>query len=83
MPFEAVRDFFFAHRNYLMRLIVLPKHWLGRLQSKAGHLQDWLQYRLQARHGVLVLRAHVGTAEKAGSHRRAMRSRAPCMWHRS
>ncbi|MGE8443167.1 MAG: short-chain fatty acyl-CoA regulator family protein [Comamonas testosteroni] len=70
MPFEAVRDFFFAHRNYFDRLDRAAEALARQAAEQGGHLQDWLQYRLQAQHGVMVLRAHAGSAEKAGSHRR-------------
>lgn len=70
MPFEAVRDFFFSHRNYLDALDRAAEALARQAAEQGGHLHDWLQYRLQARHGVLVLHAHVGNAEKSGSHRR-------------
>lgn len=60
----------FSHRNYLDALDRAAEALARQAAEQGGHLHDWLQYRLQARHGVLVLHAHVGTAEKAGSHRR-------------
>jgi transcriptional regulator with XRE-family HTH domain len=83
MPFEAVRDFFFPTAITLMRLIVLPKRWLGRLQSKAvicmigcstGCRHDMGYWFCVLMSGPLRKRAAIGAT---------MRSRAPCMWHRS
>lgn len=70
MPFEAVRDFFFARRNHFDGLDRAAESLARQAAEQGGHLQDWLQYRLQARHGVLVLRSHAASAETAGSHRR-------------
>ena len=87
MPFEAVRDFFFAHRNHFDALDraaeTLARQASEQASSQGGSLQEWLQYRLQARHNVLVLRsagsqgskaaaasAVQGEVEKGQSHRR-------------
>ena len=70
MAFEAVRDFFFAHRNHFDALDRAAEHLARQAKEQGGQLQDWLQHRLQARHNVLVLRA-LGTPEsKDHSHRR-------------
>ncbi|MFE1570848.1 short-chain fatty acyl-CoA regulator family protein [Comamonas odontotermitis] len=61
MPFEAVRDFFFAHRNHFDALDRAAENLAQQAReqagSQAGSQQEWLQYRLQARHQVLVLRS--------------------------
>ncbi|MEG0922957.1 MAG: short-chain fatty acyl-CoA regulator family protein [Comamonas sp.] len=67
MPFEAVRDFFFAHRNYFDALDRAAEALARRAQEQGGSLQDWLQYRLQAQHGVQVLRE---SGKYAGHNRR-------------
>jgi len=71
MPFEAVRDFFFAHRNHFDALDraaeTLATQAREQAGSQGGSLQEWLQFRLQARHQVLVLRGSQGGAH---SHRR-------------
>lgn len=60
MPFEAVRDFFFAHRNYFDLLDRAAENLARQAKEQGSSLQEWLQYRLQARHNVLVLRASSG-----------------------
>lgn len=59
MPFEAVRDFFFAHRNYFDALDraaeILAIQAKEQVSSQGGSLQEWLKFRLQAKHKVLVL----------------------------
>lgn len=70
MPFEAVRDFFFAHRNYFDGLDRAAEALARQAAEQGGSLQEWLQYRLQARHGVQVLRVGEDREGKAASHRR-------------
>lgn len=71
MPFEAVRDFFFAHRNHFDALDraaeTLATQAREQTSAQGGSLQEWLQFRLQARHQVLVLRGCQGGVH---SHRR-------------
>lgn len=71
MPFEAVRDFFFAHRNHFDALDraaeTLATQAREQTSAQGGSLQEWLQFRLQARHQVLVLRGSQGGVH---SHRR-------------
>ncbi len=59
MPFEAVRDFFFAHRNHFDALDRAAENLARQAREQAGaqgsSQQEWLKYRLQARHRVLVL----------------------------
>lgn len=62
MPFEAVRDFFFAQRNYFDALDRAAETLAKQAREQGASLQEWLQHRLQARHNVLVLRS----AERSG-----------------
>lgn len=55
MPFEAVRDFFFAHRNYFDALDRAAEKLAQQAQAQGGHVHEWLQQRLQAQHQVQVL----------------------------
>ncbi|WP_027013743.1 short-chain fatty acyl-CoA regulator family protein [Comamonas composti] len=66
MPFEAVRDFFFAHRNYFDGLDRAAEALAAQARAHGGSLQDWLQQRLMASHGVQVVR---GMGEHGGRHR--------------
>jgi predicted transcriptional regulator/transcriptional regulator with XRE-family HTH domain len=64
MPFEVVRDFFFAHQNHFDTLDRAAEA-LAREAQQAqaapgarehgGHLAEWLVERLRQRHGVRVL----------------------------
>ena len=65
MPFEAVRDFFFAHQNYFDTLDREAEA-LAHQACNEGPLARWLADRLRVRHGVTLL--HIGEAE--GSKRR-------------
>ena len=65
MPFEAVRDFFFAHQNYFDALDREAEA-LAHQARNQGPLAPWLADRLRVRHGVTLL--HIGEAE--GSKRR-------------
>ncbi len=71
MPFEAVRDFFFAHRNYFDALDRTAENLAiqaqAQINAEGGTLQEWLKYRLQAKHQVLVLRD--GHSSMSGEHR--------------
>lgn len=69
MPFEAVRDFFFAHRNHFDALDRAAERLARQAGEQGGSLQEWLQHRLQARHNVLVRRA-AHDAGDAHGHRR-------------
>ncbi|WP_028606108.1 short-chain fatty acyl-CoA regulator family protein [Ottowia thiooxydans] len=55
MPFEAVRDFFFAHQNHFDGLDRSAEALAGEAQARGAHLADWLAERLHKRHGVRVL----------------------------
>lgn len=56
MPFEVVRDFFFAHQNYFDALDRAAESLAGEARSEGGCLADWLIRRLGQR-GVRVERA--------------------------
>ena len=53
MPFEAVRDFFFAHQNYFDGLDRAAESLAHEARAQGERLTDWLIQRL-ARHGVRV-----------------------------
>lgn len=57
MPFESVRDFFFAHQNHFDDLDRAAEALAGETSAGAGHLAEWLGQRLQRRHGLRVLQA--------------------------
>lgn len=69
MAFEAVRDFFFAHRNHFDSLDRAAERLAAQAAEQGGHLQEWLQQRLQLRYKVQVLRG-TGSTETGDSHRR-------------
>lgn len=73
MPFEAVRDFFFAHRNHFDALDraaeTLAVQAKEQISAQGGSLQEWLQSRLQTKHKVLVLRGGHGGQGGEHSHR--------------
>lgn len=67
MPFEAVRDFFFARRNYLDALDRAAERLALQAQAQGPSLMDWLKQRLQTCHGVRVLPLSAAAAH-ADSH---------------
>jgi predicted transcriptional regulator/transcriptional regulator with XRE-family HTH domain len=69
MPFEAVRDFFFAHRNHFVALDRAAERLARQAGEQGASLHEWLKARLQEHHGVLVLRAPHDAGD-APSHRR-------------
>ena len=68
MPFETVRDFFFAHRNYFDALDRAAEILAKQAREQGGSMQEWLQHRLQAHHKVLVVRAS-NAADVGQDHR--------------
>lgn len=67
MPFERVRDFFFAHQNHFDPLDVAAEGLASEARGHGGPLGEWLQQRLMKRHGVRVVPAD---QEPADSQRR-------------
>ncbi|MES2612283.1 MAG: short-chain fatty acyl-CoA regulator family protein [Pseudomonadota bacterium] len=57
MPFEAVRDFFFAHQNHFDVLDRAAETLAGQAGVQGAALVGWIGERLQARHGVRLLPA--------------------------
>ncbi|WP_026437201.1 short-chain fatty acyl-CoA regulator family protein [Acidovorax sp. JHL-9] len=55
MPFEAVRDFFFAHKNYFDPVDRAAETLATQMQQSGMALIDWLIQRLVHTHGVRVL----------------------------
>ena len=54
MPYEAVRDVFFTHRNYFHTLDIAAETLADEARAHGGALADWLATRLRERHGVHV-----------------------------
>lgn len=54
MPFEQVRDFFFAQQNHFDGLDRAAEALAGEAGAQGEALATWLAHRLQARHGVRV-----------------------------
>jgi len=52
MPFELVRDFFFAHQNYFDLIDHAAEAVAAEAQNRKGHMSEWLSIRLAKRHGV-------------------------------
>jgi len=55
MPFEAVRDFFFANQNYFDPLDRAAEDLAAQAHAQGDPLIDWLARRLKARHRVQVV----------------------------
>ena len=60
MPFEVVRDFFFAHQNYFDPLDLAAEALSVELRAFGGPMTEWLQQRLTRRHGVRVVPTEPG-----------------------
>jgi len=54
MPFEVVRDFFFAHQNHFDAIDRAAEALAMEARAAGGGLTDWLTQRLAQRHGVRV-----------------------------
>ncbi|MFA5549359.1 MAG: short-chain fatty acyl-CoA regulator family protein [Porticoccaceae bacterium] len=65
MPFEVVRDFFFAHQNHFDVLDRAAEALAGEAQARGEPLAHWLAERLALRHGVSIER----TADSAHGKR--------------
>ncbi len=74
MPFEAVRDFFFAHRNYFDALDRAAEAWAGEAGAQGAALVDWLAARLRAQHAVQVQRRARETQSPLRSYDAASRT---------
>ncbi|PLC06498.1 Cro/Cl family transcriptional regulator [Variovorax sp. RO1] len=55
MPFEVVRDFFFAHQNHFDPLDTAAEALAAEARAHGGPLAEWLQQRLLKVHGVRVV----------------------------
>ncbi|MDO4724982.1 MAG: short-chain fatty acyl-CoA regulator family protein [Comamonadaceae bacterium] len=53
-PFEAVRDFFFAHQNHFDALDRAAEALAAQAQAQGAALAGWLAERLRQRHGLHV-----------------------------
>jgi len=54
-PFEAVRDFFFAHQNHFDTLDRAAEALATEAGVRGSYLVDWLAQRLRDRHGVRLV----------------------------
>lgn len=54
-PFEAVRDFFFAHQNHFDELDRVAERLATESGARGGHLTAWLVQRLTQQHGLRVV----------------------------
>ncbi len=66
MPFEAVRDFFFAHQNHFDGLDRAAEALASEARTQGGRLVDWLAQRLRTQHGVRVV--HTSDAQERKRH---------------
>ncbi|MFG1400519.1 short-chain fatty acyl-CoA regulator family protein [Xanthobacter sediminis] len=57
MPYEQVRDFFYAHHNYFAELDEAAEKLAQNADLSAGDMAEGLARHLEARHGVRVARA--------------------------
>ena len=55
MPFEAVRDFFFAHQIHVEEHDMQAERLADEARAHGGTLSEWLQQRLSRQHGVHVV----------------------------
>lgn len=63
MPFEAVRDFFFANQNYFDPLDVAAEALASQARAGGGPLSEWLLQRLMKNHGVRVVPTDEGATD--------------------
>lgn len=64
MPFEVVRDFFFAHQNYFDALDRSAEALASEARRFGGPLAEWLTTRLKNQHGVHVMCIEDGQESK-------------------
>lgn len=64
MPFEVVRDFFFAHQNHFEAIDRSAEALAIQAQTDGGLLADWLTKRLLEQHKVSVVMAASGKEGK-------------------
>jgi predicted transcriptional regulator/transcriptional regulator with XRE-family HTH domain len=64
MPFEVVRDFFFAHQNYFDVLDRAAEALAAQVQDAGLPAIEWLPQRLKERHGVRVVTTNDGTDDR-------------------
>ncbi len=57
MPFEVVRDFFFAHQNHFDAMDRAAEALAGQARDSGGDLSEWLTLRLTREHGVRAVLA--------------------------
>ncbi|AQZ98536.1 short-chain fatty acyl-CoA regulator family protein [Comamonas kerstersii] len=55
MPYEAVRDFFFARRNYFDALDCAAESLAAQAREHGDNVVEWLKQRLQASHALRVV----------------------------
>ncbi|WP_321530113.1 short-chain fatty acyl-CoA regulator family protein [uncultured Desulfuromonas sp.] len=63
MPFEEVRDFFYARRNHISELDELAERLAEEWQLRPGHTAEGLEKRLARTHGIRTVRGAVDNAD--------------------
>ncbi|RYZ00904.1 MAG: XRE family transcriptional regulator [Comamonadaceae bacterium] len=69
LPFELVRDFFFAHRNHFDALDTAAEALANEARAHGGPLTEWLLQRLMKGHGVRVVPTDEGVGHTTDSQR--------------
>jgi predicted transcriptional regulator/transcriptional regulator with XRE-family HTH domain len=73
MPFEVVRDFFFANQNHFAPLDLAAESLAAEASAHGGPLAEWLQQRLMKLHGVRVVPTDEGALDSQRRYEPASR----------
>jgi predicted transcriptional regulator/transcriptional regulator with XRE-family HTH domain len=73
MPFEVVRDFFFANQNHFAPLDLAAESLAAEARAHGGPLAEWLQQRLMKLHGVRVVPTDEGALDSQRRYEPASR----------
>ncbi len=64
MPFEVVRDFFFANQNHFDALDRAAEQLASQAMTRGAHQLNWLRQRLEQQHGIQVHHVAEGATHK-------------------
>ncbi|MDA7417312.1 short-chain fatty acyl-CoA regulator family protein [Xenophilus arseniciresistens] len=64
LPFEVVRDFFFAYQNYFDPLDRMAESLAAQARGQRGTLAEWLTDRLERKHGVRTVLMPAGADKR-------------------